>query len=686
MKRVFGLYFLIVFGINSGWTQFNWLHTDGPFGCYANKLFCNNKYVFLPEDDFLYRSTDGISWEKLIHPVSSVFAVYGDTIACEFYDDSLQLMKVFVSGDNGDSWSESYLPAQIQYYGSMAICHKGIYLAHGHNDYYYHSPDFGVTWQIEPTPLAHAYRIYALEEKLYLQWSSIILRSDSLVEKWDTISTPHQQFGDQIGEIYVENGKIVVGGKKHIYSSLDNGKTWDMFTLPSSESIIGIAIKDDQICALVDTSVYVSKNEGVTWDIMYLDQDRIEPTSLLFFKDKIVAATIQKGIFSWKESDNKFLWANNGLEKGKTNDLHVSDSTLWAACANGLFQYELTQPTWTHNDLMPSPYRQLDYVASNELGWVCTGKTNADFFMLSMDHGFHWDTVHPPTIEFIDRAEFIDSTIYVFGNYKIFISRDGGQTWINTEMNYSTQCPYILAFQNRLYIPTLQYTIHWTDNRGQTWQDSEIPILANRFYADYHQKKLFAICHNQSTFLYDFYVSSDGQSWILCAGLPQIQGLSKQKDHWFFYKDQNVFYAFMGEIGHWMSMDDGVTWTQVATTQTGKDYVVFHDTIYLGRNGVYKSEILDPNTTNTYEVVQKASIVTISPNPFTDVININVEPESPEESLLNIYSSDGIIYYSGRLVAGENQVNISMKDLPPALYHVVFITKDWVESHSCLKL
>jgi hypothetical protein len=76
-------------------------------------------------------------------------------------------------------------------------------------------------------------------------------------------------------------------------------------------------------------------------------------------------------------------------------------------------------------------------------------------------------------------------------------------------------------------------------------------------------------------------------------------------------------------------------------------------------------------------------MVTISPNPFTDVIHINIGLST---GVWNIYSSDGTIHYSRRLTTGEYQINISMKDFPSALYYVVFVTKDRVESHSCLKL
>ncbi len=93
MKNIFFLLCLVCFSLTKTFSQFTWEHTDGPFGALAPFLFSNADYAFIPENDFLYRSADGSSWEKLMDVREIPSGIYFLQVREGEYHDIMKVVK-----------------------------------------------------------------------------------------------------------------------------------------------------------------------------------------------------------------------------------------------------------------------------------------------------------------------------------------------------------------------------------------------------------------------------------------------------------------------------------------------------------------------------------------------------------------------------------------------------------------
>src|SRR6187402_1942335 len=143
-------YFILLwfFASSSGiiTAQFSWEHTDGPFGSVLSSIYSNDQYAFIPEDDFLYRSTDGLSWEKIDHPVSFIMFVYQDTLLNILYNEDADSLRLQLSYDNGITWVVKDLPEDFNVSDDIVMTTHGIYLSQGSTDLLFRSTDLGDTW------------------------------------------------------------------------------------------------------------------------------------------------------------------------------------------------------------------------------------------------------------------------------------------------------------------------------------------------------------------------------------------------------------------------------------------------------------------------------------------------------------------------------------------------------------
>ncbi len=153
-------FFSVIFILLSlrGYSQFTWEHTDGPFGSVLSILYANDDFIFSPEVDFIFRSADGIHWEKLNHPGTTIFAVTKDTLGTLVRDQQNNKIQLHLSLDNGENWIIRDLPAPFTDY-NVNIVFSGsiISLGNFNRQSIFRSEDFGLHWTEHPYPRMEHY-------------------------------------------------------------------------------------------------------------------------------------------------------------------------------------------------------------------------------------------------------------------------------------------------------------------------------------------------------------------------------------------------------------------------------------------------------------------------------------------------------------------------------------------------
>ncbi|MFZ1678887.1 MAG: T9SS type A sorting domain-containing protein, partial [Saprospiraceae bacterium] len=135
----------------------------------------------------------------------------------------------------------------------------------------------------------------------------------------------------------------------------------------------------------------------------------------------------------------------------------------------------------------------------------------------------------------------------------------------------------------------------------------------------------------------------------------------------FFFRDSEHYYAFLSDYGHYISPVDNIVWTPLETTQTGSDYLVHDNVVYLGGEGMYASEILDPFITKTNEPSYPISI-SVFPVPAKDFLNISLnEHEFSGTIHFLLYDANGRLVKSLISEPGPN-IMMNIRDISPGIY------------------
>ena len=128
-------------------------------------LYANDDFIFSPEDDFIFRSADGIHWEKLNHPGTIIFAVTNDTLGTLVRNQQTKKIQLHLSLDNGENWIIRDLPAPFTDY-NVNIVFSGSIISLGNFNHQsiFRSEDFGLHRTEHPYPVVRPNRIISVKK------------------------------------------------------------------------------------------------------------------------------------------------------------------------------------------------------------------------------------------------------------------------------------------------------------------------------------------------------------------------------------------------------------------------------------------------------------------------------------------------------------------------------------------
>ncbi len=655
--------------------QLNWEHTSGPFGSVISFIYANDKYAFVPADDFLFRSADGISWEKLEHPVSIAMSTYGDTIVNLLKNTILDTIFLQLSYNNGESWIVKTLPESFLHSTDIRMCSHGIYISSNSNKTLVRSTDHGDSWTNVNTPIDPS-TIRTFDERLYIDNGNQLWRTNQLGEAWENITPVNLQL-EHISDLVAIDSNILISSNRWFYASHDNGMTWETKRKAESNNLFTLALVGEEIYAVVVADLLRSPDFGTTWDTLTTSDRVFDLGSFAGIHNTFLGTSFNKGVFRWDEVAQAMVESNDGLSKGYVYDLAVGDDKIWAACGNGVFAYDIPSETWSDKMNLPLPENEFDFISANDHGWVLAAEFLKRDFYLSKDNGITWDTIQIPTnlVSYLDRLQMIDETFYLFkGNY-VYHSADQGLHWdliddvyVNTE---------IINFNGKLYMAGLDILYTSSDN-GIIWSYSQLAFDVSELYTS--QGLLYAFVRDPDN-VPSVYISSNGVQWNDAGNeFPDnYAGHTLFQSHnSFFFKDAENYYAFLKWQGHYVSPASSFLWSRFPTSQTGNSYVMHNNVIYLGGHGVYKSVIENPYVTAVHETDKSNAEdrFTISPNPAKDIITVTPGLPKITISLIEIYTADGQLMKSIKWNTSLTSMNIPLSNFPSGFYYVMLQTEN----------
>jgi photosystem II stability/assembly factor-like uncharacterized protein len=265
----------------------------------------------------IFRSTNnGNSWENINNGMTSSWvnkiAVNNNLIfASAFNNDA-----IFVSGDNGSSWTESLTGFAAH---DFAFAQNNFVFASIINDGIYRSTDNGTTWAPvnNGIPRGNKIEINKDEEDLLVRKRNFGAKSFKLISADKATETVTTNFTSLAVN---STGDIYAGSLGFIYKSTDNGERWnELISTGLPENWIDdIKFETDQIIYIHAEKVYKSTDAGLTWNLF---GDFPSKTSALEISNSgnVLAGTNGSGIFIQDAPSFCYmtLWGINDENDGK---------------------------------------------------------------------------------------------------------------------------------------------------------------------------------------------------------------------------------------------------------------------------------------------------------------------------------------------------------------------------------
>ena len=200
-----------------------------------------------------------------------------------------------------------------------------------------------------------------------------------------------------IASLYHKDSILYAGGKNIIYISKDNGQTWDSTsTIPQLFLVTSVIVyKDELYAAAPNNGVFKSPDNGTTWQNI---SSGIFPDVSDFceFRGDLYASTLGSSVFKLDPvNGDRWLDFSNGLSSLSANNTTISsnDNAMVAGTlANGLYDYlPANSTTWEERFLRGriTPTEGVYDIISGHDSLFLTGHIGRVY--MSTDNGLTWN-------------------------------------------------------------------------------------------------------------------------------------------------------------------------------------------------------------------------------------------------------------------------------------------------------
>jgi hypothetical protein len=224
---------------------------------------------------------------------------------------------------------------------------------------------------------------------------ALLLSFSNSFSQWTRVQQLPPTF---ISTFYHRDSTLYAGGKNIIYISRDNGQTWDSTsTIPELSLITSIIVYNDELYAAASRHhVYKSPDGGNTWQIIFSGNDTLDVSDFCVFRGELFASTFSNSVYKLDPiTRNHWLSFNNGLGNLSivSSALASTRNTMIAGTLNnGLYDYlPPNSNTWEERFLLPhvSVNEGAFHIITAHDTLFFPGRTG--FFYTSADGGLNWN-------------------------------------------------------------------------------------------------------------------------------------------------------------------------------------------------------------------------------------------------------------------------------------------------------
>jgi hypothetical protein len=312
MKKILMIVLLAIIGLN-GNVKAQWIQTNGPYG--GQDITC--------------------------------LVTNGTDLFAGTYNG------MFISSDNGDSWTPVNNGLKNYYVRSLAVSGNNIFA--GTYGGVYLSTDKGNSWNAMNTGMPSSYDTiaYSLAVKDSIIFAGIegstsdgVYLSTNNGDSWTPVNNgfPTTNQGlPQIMSLGISGSNIFAGTGNGIFVSSNNGGLW---TEVSSFDITGentFAAQDSNIYFASGSKIYLSSNNGTSWTTADNGLMNNDIMSLAVSGNIILAGADNEGVFM--STNNGGLWTNvstNGIANQNVTSFAIIGTTIFAGTDAGVWKRSLS--------------------------------------------------------------------------------------------------------------------------------------------------------------------------------------------------------------------------------------------------------------------------------------------------------------------------------------------------------
>ena len=690
---------LLILHVFSGFSQNNWIPTNGPYGAICNKLNLINNEVYSATYCGVYSTNDnGISWTSRNNGLNDCV----NFLDIESFNNTLiagtanfggyinYQPGIYLSNDNGLNWTLSNTglldgsPLQ-----DLNLCIRDIFINGndiliGTQNGVFKSTNQGQTWAPSNIGINEPNNVQALNfvkfgNAIFLQTANDIYRSMDNGFTWVDLNN---NFGAQTFSLVSNTTGIYVLGSLGIYKSTNNGTSWGIISnnLPGVPTTI-FESNNNLYCGVPNFGTYFSTNNGVSWTLIingyYTDFLYVNNTHYMCSNN---------GVFSCGSG----LTLNNcGLGGASaTSALFVDGNDIYSGTANGIYKSTDEGNIWKNMRTNLPIYTQVKCMTKSVSNLIIGTKDSGIY--LSNDNGNTWNqsnsglTLNGVNCWNITMLYSYNGKVFLgakqnttfYNNASLFVSNNNGQTWspVTTGLGDNFNISSMTSFGNYLVLgtktefnpPSFSDGVYLSTDNGDSWLFDGLDLPITDVVSDNNTYYAISGISVYST-------QNMGNSWdevvvsSINYGLTNLEKLNsivvcQTPNNGIYYLNNGNWVPF-GAFGILGGENKTICQKQNGSIFVGSSAYVNanNGNITYVTNGVSKF-IGNPAGINENQVFSNSFV--IYPNPTTSDITINSEKFSNEAYTL--CDQMGRVVGSGKL-SGTN-TTISLSSLSKGIY------------------
>jgi len=463
--------------------------------------------------------------------------------------------------------------------------------------------------------------------------------------------------------VYHKDNILYAGGKRKIYVSKDEGQTWDSTAaIPGPPLINNIIIyKNELYAASAPSGVFKSPDGGLTWQNISTGLLYPDISDFCEFKGDLYVATLGNSVYKLDPvNKNRWLFFSNGLSDLSANLTTIAGNNnilVAGTNANGIYDYLPPNSTNWEERLLTgriSPNEKAyDIVTGHDTLFYASGIGK---FYMSIDDGLNWQVIGnrlpSAATNVVNAKQALLISRYIFdGSSKIlfyYIKKDALQDpFVNFSVVFNHFSYKIDILGNKLWNASTQGLFYMSLSALPDISAvdpsplTQQPVQFNLFNAKCDNKKVlltWKTAQEQNTSHFDIEKSEDGIHWTVISTVP-VAGNSNSETSYSFI-DNNP-------------------------DQNNYYRIVEFD--LNGRSQFTSIVQATCNTTNTFN---------LWPNPVHDKAFINITADNASQLMIKVFDSKGSLVkmQKAMVLQGSNQFSVDMKPLVSGVYSVSI---DW---------